>query len=712
MSADFLVFRRMNSCMMGNEGNVGTKSGKLNFMQKMSTKIAIMFILALFISGVSITVVSISNVVRSMEATYRSYALNLAQEAVSGIDFATELGERTYGSYAQNLAEEGVNSLNLVMKYEGTEDLDVDTLTKAIGKMDINGVEGSYAYLVSPTGEMLYHPTTDKIGKKVENAAVSGIVERLSKGEKVENGYCIYEYKGANKLAGYAFTSNGNILVVTADYETFMHIDYDTLVGEIEISGVEDSYAYMVAPDGTMLYHKNPDKIGLPVENAAVKGIVEKLEAGETVEPGAVVYEYKGSDKLAGYAFTGKGDIIVVTADYEKFIKPALHLRNKLIFISVTLLIVFGVFGTAVVATMLRGLGKLVPSIASTASLDLRHNEKNEELCKRSDEVGVIAREIKGMQESLSEIIGSISDATNNIDTNVDELLNLSNGVNGKCEENFHTTETLAASMEETSASTIVISENINEMQQQSKTIEETTIKGADMSMEVMDRATKLHAATDTATQNTMNIYQSVKQKSDVAIEAAAAVDKINELTNTVMDISSQTSLLALNASIEAARAGDAGRGFAVVASEISHLAEQTSGTVTNIKNIVAEVNVAVDNMTECLRESIDFLETTVIADYDNFAKISIQYQNDADNFKDTMDSIKGGVITLNENLAAVMNSIGEISNTMSEAATGISDITGKTSEMVYEAGETTNKSGDCKNHVDNLNNMVNRFTF
>ena len=698
--------------MMGNEGNVGTKSGKLNFMQKMSTKIAIMFILALFISGVSITVVSISNVVRSMEATYRAYALNLAQEAVSGIDFATELGERTYGSYAQNLAEEGVNSLNLVMKYEGTEDLDVDTLTKAIGKMDINGVEGSYAYLVSPTGEMLYHPTTDKIGKKVENAAVSGIVERLSKGEKVENGYCIYEYKGANKLAGYAFTSNGNILVVTADYETFMHIDYDTLVGEIEISGVEGSYAYMVSPDGTMLYHKNPEKIGLPVENAAVKGIVEKLEAGETVEPGAVVYEYKGSDKLAGYAFTGKGDIIVVTADYEKFIKPALQLRNKLIFISVTLLIIFGVFGTAVVATMLRGLGKLVPSIASTASLDLRHNEKNEALCKRSDEVGVIAREIKGMQESLSEIIGSISDATNNIDTNVDELLNLSNGVNGKCEENFHTTETLAASMEETSASTIVISENINEMQQQSKTIEETTIKGADMSMEVMDRATKLHAATDTATQNTMNIYQSVKQKSDVAIEAAAAVDKINELTNTVMDISSQTSLLALNASIEAARAGDAGRGFAVVASEISHLAEQTSGTVTNIKNIVAEVNVAVDNMTECLRESIDFLETTVIADYDNFAKISIQYQNDADNFKDTMDSIKGGVITLNENLAAVMNSIGEISNTMSEAATGISDITGKTSEMVYEAGETTNKSGDCKNHVDNLNNMVNRFTF
>ena len=688
-----------------------TKSNKTNFFQKMSTKIAFLFIVALLVPGVLIIVVSIRNIVTSMESTYMSYALNLAEEAVSGIDFAVDLGEKTYGSYAQNLAEEGAHSLDLAMKYEGTTDLDVDTLTKIIGSMDINGVEGSYAYLVSPTGEMLYHPTTEKIGNKVENAAVSSIVEKLSKGEKVENGYCIYEYKGANKLAGYAFTSNGNILVVTADYDTFMQIDYDTLIGEIEISGVDGSYAYMVAPDGTMLYHSNPDKIGQPVENAAVKDIVARLEAGQKVEPDAVVYEYKGADKLAGYAFTSKGNIIVVTADYATFMKPAMKLRNKLIVISVIFVLVFSILGTIIVSAMLRGLEKLVPSISSAASLDLRRNAKTEQLSKRKDEIGVIAREIQQMQENLSGIIGSISNATDSIDTNVDELLNLSNGVNGKCEENFHTTESLAASMEETSASTIVISENINEMQRQSKNIEETTLKGADMSKEIMERASKLHASTDNATKNTKNIYQSVKQKAAIAIEAADAVNKINELTDTVMEISSQTSLLALNASIEAARAGESGRGFAVVATEISHLAEQTSGTVTDINKIVSEVNIAVSNMTDCLRESISFLEKNVIEDYDNFAKVSVQYQEDADNFKDTMDSIKSGIITLNENLSAVMESISEISNTMSEAATGISDITGKTSEMVYEANETSSKSGDCKEYVDSLNNIVNRFT-
>ena len=158
-----------------------SKPNKTSFFQKLSTKIAFLFILALAVPGISIIAVSITNITSSMKSTYMSYALNLAEEAVSGIDFAVDLGEKTYGSYAQNLAEEGAHALDLVMEYEGTKNLDVETLTKTIGTMDINGVEGSYAYLVSPTGEMLYHPTTDKIGKKVENAAVSGIVEKLSK---------------------------------------------------------------------------------------------------------------------------------------------------------------------------------------------------------------------------------------------------------------------------------------------------------------------------------------------------------------------------------------------------------------------------------------------------------------------------------------------------------------------------------------------------
>ena len=256
--------------------------------------------------------------------------MNLAQEAAISINFSREFGETVYKSYAQNLAEEAAKAIDLAGG-AGLTTAQLDTVLKNVA---IKDVAGSYAYMVSPSGEMLWHPNPEKIGNPVENAAVKGIVEDLQAGKTVEDGSVLYEYKDALKLAGYAFTNAGNILIVTADYDEFMKIDYDTLLGNIEIDGVEGSYAYMVAPDGTMLWHTNPEKIGQPVENAAVKGIVADLQAGKTVENGSCTYEYKGSFKVAGYAFTRDGNIVIVTADRDKMMAGVDSMRHSLIILS------------------------------------------------------------------------------------------------------------------------------------------------------------------------------------------------------------------------------------------------------------------------------------------------------------------------------------------------------------------------------------------
>ena len=711
------------------------KEARVALHQKMSSKIVYLLVAALAIPILIIIFLTTQKSVSNYTETYMSYARNLAEEAVMGIDFSVELGENTYGRYAMDLAIETAKAVDLVSAASsvtvnqanievdltaGTEEeeaplpetgLDISTLGSIVGNVSISGVDGSYAYMVSPEGIMLYHPTTDKIGQPVENAAVQGIVADLAAGKKVDDGYIIYEYKGANKLAGYAFTANGDIVVVTADYDSFMQIDYDSLIGSISINGVEGSYAYMVSPDGTMLYHTNPEKIGQPVENAAVKDIVSRLEAGEQVENGAVVYEYKGADKLAGYAFTEKGNIVIVTGDYDKFIAPVLGLRTSLVVLSAIVTIIFIAIGIVVATKLLNALGEIIPSIQRTTNLDFRDDEKIEKLSKRKDEIGVIAREIDAMQDSLRNIVGNISEATDRIDENVDNLKVISDNVSNMCEGNFHTTENLAASMEETSASTTTISENVDQIQDEAKHIESLTISGSETSLEVMKRANELRSKTDEATQNTLNIYNSVKEKSSIAIKAAEAVERINELTQTVMEISSQTSLLALNASIEAARAGEAGRGFSVVAAEISRLAEQTAGAVGDIDVIVLEVNKSVGNMTECLKESIDFLEDTVLADYNNFGKISIQYQNDADSFRNSMNTIKTGIINLNNNISNILDSIQGIANTMNDASSGVVSIANKTSDMVNESSTTADKAAECKDYVAKLNEMVDRFT-
>ncbi|MBR3643306.1 MAG: hypothetical protein IKN57_07345, partial [Parasporobacterium sp.] len=239
-----------------------TKKGSI--LSKMSTKITLLISAIVFVTVLVQILVAQSNASSAMEETYLNYAQNLAEEAALGVDFATEFGEAAYGGYTKNLAEEAAVSINFSQEFgetvyksyaqnlaeEAAKCIDLaaggeegPNLNMILESVTILGVEGSYAYMVSPDGTMLWHPNPEKIGNPVENAAVKGIVEDLKAGKTVENGSVLYEYKEALKLAGYAFTRSGDILIVTADYNEFMKIDYDTLLGNIKIDGVEGSYA-------------------------------------------------------------------------------------------------------------------------------------------------------------------------------------------------------------------------------------------------------------------------------------------------------------------------------------------------------------------------------------------------------------------------------------------------------------------------------------
>lgn len=607
-----------------------------------------------------------------------------------------------------NLAEQVVNDYEYIKGKAGVSSNEV--LEKTVGNVKLEGVESSYGYMVDSKGTMLYHPTPEKIGQPVENEAVKGIESELGAGKTVEDGYVIYEYKGAKKLAGYALTDNNDIVIVTADYDDFMKVDYDLLIGKISISEVKGSYAYMVSSDGTMLYHTDSAKIGQPVENAAVKGIVSDLQVGKKVDSGAVIYDYKGEKKIAGYCMTAQDNIIVVTGDYATFLKPVTDTRNILIIIGIVMVIISAVLGITFVELMMKPIQKIVPVISDTAKLKFRDSGNIDKLCKRKDEIGVMAEEVRMMRQNLSEIVGEIGVASENIDSNVDQLLNISQNVNEMCVDNSATSEELAAGMQETSASTTTIATNISEMYENSKGIGNLASEGERMSAEVMERAVKLRETTGKSARMTVDIYSSVKEKSAAAMEASKAVEKINELTQTVMAISDQTSLLALNASIESARAGEAGKAFSVVATEISTLATQTTEAVNDINNIVVDVNKAVSSMSESLSEVIELIEKKVLMDYESFGKVGVQYQKDAEDFKHTMDNIKVSIENLNEMLNVVDEAIRGINDTVGEAAGGVSDIAEKTSDMVDGTIKTSDKVDDCRKQVMNLNDIIERF--
>lgn len=485
---------------------------------------------------------------------------------------------------------------------------------------------------------------------------------------------------------------------------------YAEILQEAKVEGVESSYAYLVAPDGTMLYHPTKDKVGQPVENAVVTNVLAQMKAGTVPPPDVVSYEFKGSIKYASYYVLSNHDVIVISSDEEEVLSGIdammTHSGEGMIVVIVLLIIISFVMS----AVMMSPLKKMTVLANEMAELKFVSHSWSKKLAKGKDECGAMARAMAAMQGSLRDVIIDVQGASEHMTKIVDRLESTSTEVNDSCTDNSATTEQLAAGMEETTATTLTLVSGVEDVKTESGEIKRMSLEGEELSGEIEKRAAKLKESATESVRVAREMFAALQKNSAKAMEEAKAVEKINELTEVIMRISSQTSLLALNASIEAARAGEAGKGFAVVATEIGNLANQTSETVANINTIVSDVNMVVRNMGTTLNETTQFMENQVLPDYQAFYDVSNQYDNDSVAVKNSMSSIEESVARLNETIESIAEGLEGISKTINESAVGVTDIAEKTSIVVNRMGENLEMVTECQSEADKLKSTAERF--
>lgn len=485
----------------------------------------------------------------------------------------------------------------------------------------------------------------------------------------------------------------------------------DELLGDVSLAGVESSYAYLVSKDGFMLYHPTADKIGKPVENDVVKGLVAEIESGKVPEPAVKSYEFKGETKYAGYYITSiSKNILVVTADEKDILSPVTKFTNKVLGLAVFLILISIVFAWIMGRKLAQPFIILTDVVNKTSDFNFETNDRARFIVERKDESGEIARAIQTMRANLRAVVKNIDETSMKLSQNAKTLSDVTNSVNEHSSDNSATSEELAAGMQETSATTENINAGIGNVEEHADNINKLTVEGKEISKEIQLKAERIEKKVEEGRRKSEEMYSSVKEKSDLALEQAKAVNKINDLTKSIMDIAGQTSLLSLNASIEAARAGESGRGFAVVAEQIGNLANQSAETVSDITKIVEEVHESVTNMSQCLKVMQEFLENNIAKDYENFTSVSQQYNNDAHVFQTSMEDINSAIDTLTSTIHEISESISGINHTIGEATVGVTDIAQKTSDIVNLTSKTYEMVEDSITYSNELKGIVNQF--
>lgn len=485
---------------------------------------------------------------------------------------------------------------------------------------------------------------------------------------------------------------------------------YNELVGDAKVQGVESSYVYIVSSDGTMQYHPTKEKVGSSVENTVVKGLVNDLSNGKHPEDAVVDYEFQGAMKYASYHILKDNSILVVSADEEEILGSVKAIQNRAVVGSAIVFVLMCVFAFIMAVHISRPILHMSNIVEQIAHLNFTESESLKKILKRKDETGVMAQSVNHMCENMRSMVRQIEETSVNITKQVDNLEIISRAINTNCTDNSATTEELAAGMQETTATTENITSNIESMQDGVQEIYTLTVKGGNLSQEIKSRATDMRQRTQQAADRTLNMYQNMKESTEQALKQAQSVDKIHTLTNAIMEISTQTTLLALNASIEAARAGEAGKGFAVVASEIGTLANESSDAVASINEIMGEISQTVQDMTDSLGGTVDFLENVVLEDYQQFGNVGMQYNQDADTVSESMETIETSVNQLTEIIGEITNALSGINATISESAIGVSEIAEKTTDIVTDTMKNTELVDTCKGAADQLQQIVEQF--
>lgn len=304
--------------------------------------------------------------------------------------------------------------------------------------------------------------------------------------------------------------------------------------------------------------------------------------------------------------------------------------------------------------------------------------EFNLEVKNSESDIGKCIVASKNVQKTILRILNYMVSSSDALSKNANSVQGNIINIQDNIQNIQEVTESMSASLEETSASTLEIENVIGSIKDSSNVVKGKIDFGVDKVQEIKNSASENKIMSAESMEKASNRISKIDVELNSALKKSEVVKDIDILTSAIMDIADQTNLLAINASIEATRAGKYGSGFIVIASEIRNLAELSKESVVSIKQTVKEVTSSIETLRENSLSLLEFMNTTVISDYKKLAESSDSYYNDADLIEGITKSFRDAMKSLDEQIESLRVSISDISKANSINAEGSTEIVSK----------------------------------